>query len=458
MDQLLQSLCGEASLHSASRFSLDLAARARKLQTYQTAEPSLFYLKWAQAGVAQGASRLEFRLCYGRSELEFAVGDVADADQWFGDGDQTDWVQLLRVAVEAALCENPRGLSLDLGGRQIVGWGDVSERRPVAPDSLRLSVFEPKRAWYQRFSANPRQAQIHREISARLALAPVIARLDGRVVNRPNPDFDARWSRPAWVELSKAGRWMSEWLEPTDKEPHYLLSSPWLLPARLTLVGGEEVWRSHGKFSTVSRRMHLKGKSLRRQTAAQPPVPHFWQQATGRLPGAEMGCDFLQEVPLNLSGGNAEAAADLWFYSEARVLQGMADFLDPRLPSALPHCPGLSLPALRTRRWLGLPALPQGPSHLFYVQHGLLLDPIEFSAPVPGTVAILARADVETDLSQMRPVEDDQVRQDLQWAKLTTDSLVKDIAPILRDNPRCERLAIAETTRNAWTPFLRTAR
>ena len=171
-----------------------------------------------------------------------------------------------------------------------------------------------------------------------------------------------------------------------------------------------------------------------------------------------MACDFLREVPLNLSGAGAERAADLWFYSEARLLRDMAGFLEPRLASALPYCKGLTLPAVRTGRWLGLPALPQGPSHLFYVHHGLLLEPIEFPARIPGTVAILARTNVETDLSQTRPIEDDAVRADLQWVQRTTDSLIKDIAPILRDSPRCDRLAIAETTRNAWTPFLRTAR
>lgn len=451
----MQSLCGEAALHSASRFSVDLAARARKLQTYQAADPSLFYLKWAQAGIACGAPRVNYRLSYERAELEFEVRDCLETSQWFSDEPQSEWVELLRVAVEAALCENPRGISLDLGHRLLLGWGEVEERALTPPGVLRLVVFSPRRAWYKRFAANPRLAQVHREISARLAFAPVAVVLDGRGINCPNPDFEALWGRPTWAQLSSPTRWMAESLEPTAGHPHFIVSSPWLLPARLTLIGDEEVWRSSGKFTSIARRLTMSKNLLRTEKASPPAVPHFWQQATGRLPGAEMACDFSQEIPLNLVSGKGEVPTDIWYYHEAKVLSGMAPYLEPNLPSALPHCQGMVLPALRTGRWLGLPSLPSGPSRLYYVQHGLRLEPIEVPTRVPGTVAIVARDNVQTDLSQLRPVEDDQVRQDLEWVRTTTESLVAYIAPILRDTDRCERLGIGPTARNAWESYTR---
>ena len=451
VDQLLQSLRGEAALHSTSRFSLDLAARARKLQTYQAAEPSLFYLKWAQAGIASGASRLNFRLSYQRTELEFEVPHDLDTSHWFSDEPQSEWVEFLRIAVEAALCDSPIGLSLDLGHRQLLGWGEVAERGLTPPGMLRLATFSPRRPWYKRFAVNPRLAQVHREVSGRLALAPVAVSLDGRLVNCANPDFDERWGRPAWVSLATPARWMIESVEPTVGQPCFLVGSPWLLPARLTLVGKEEIWRSSGQFTTLSRRLHVDDKLLRTQKAEQPPIPHFWQQATGRLPGAEMECDFLQEVPLSLVTN--KGVADIWFYHEARLLQGMADYLEPNLPSPLPHCQGMALPALRMERWLGLPSQPGGQSRLYYVQHGLLLEPIEISTRVPGTVAIIARENVQTDLSQMRPVEDEQFKLDLEWVNTTVEALIADISLLLRDSRRCERLAIDPAARNIWLHY-----
>ena len=446
MDQLLQSLCGEAALHSASRFTLDLAARARKLETYQAAEPGLFCLKWAQAGLACGAERVCFRLAYERSEMEFALSDCPETSQWFSDEPQTPWVQLVRTAVEAALCDNPRGLSLDYGERQLLGWGEVAERSPTPPGVLRLATFQSRRPWYKRFSPNPRLAQVHRDISRRLALAPSAIVLDGRVINCPNPDFDGRRSRPAW---------MAESLEPTEGEPHFLLSSPWLLPARLTLIGDEEIWRNNGQLTTISRRLHVTKNLLRTEKAAQPHIPHFWQQATGRLPGAEMACDFRHDIPLYLvTEKGIEMPTEVWFYHQARVLGRMTDYLEPNLASPLPHCQGLALPALRMQRWLGLPCQPGGPSRLYYLQHGLLLEPIEIQTRVPGTVAIVARADVQTDLSQTRPVQDEQAKKDIEWANKTTVSLIQDVSPILRDLQRCNHLGIDPKARNAFTSYL----
>ncbi|MBS2039384.1 hypothetical protein JST97_30645 [bacterium] len=80
---------------------------------------------------------------------------------------------------------------------------------------------------------------------------------------------------------------------------------------------------------------------------------------------------------------------------------------------------------LRLRRWLGMREAPNPEITLIYIKRGIALDPVRVRGSWPGACCVICREDVATDLSQLKPILDENAIQ------LVND----DLADILRRFP-----------------------
>ncbi|MBN9418802.1 MAG: hypothetical protein J0I12_25345 [Candidatus Eremiobacteraeota bacterium] len=115
----------------------------------------------------------------------------------------------------------------------------------------------------------------------------------------------------------------------------------------------------------------------------------------------------------------------------------------------------LKLPATGCRRWLGLAARADEPGGIHYLKDGVLLDPVEEAGRYEGTTAVVADAAVETDLSGLGVVLDEQVRQDQLWVREQEAVLLEECRAAVFDAREGERARLPMSVRNLWRSRLR---
>lgn len=203
-DDLLRSFLdghGAGQQDSRGEFTLDPRKALSSLGRFQLADPGLWVVKVAQAGVSLGASRIDCRLSYSGATLRFFDTPEVDAHEVArlflsgelpGDG----WKRHLLVGLRAFLGQssarlswrdgNGRTVSLHEGGLE-VGQEAVSRKDRGASLVVvgQLSII-PRTLF--RFNHGLRQtAAEHRALSDRLQLCHIPVILDGRTISRQFP-------------------------------------------------------------------------------------------------------------------------------------------------------------------------------------------------------------------------------------------------------------------------------
>ncbi|MBN9414954.1 hypothetical protein ABS71_19385 [bacterium SCN 62-11] len=401
----IQELLQECQLESSGQFTVDLAAQARKLVEFQSAEPSLFLLKGIQAAHALRALRITIKLRRDEIVLEF--------DPRKGSSQGFDFPALFRGQIDepfhhlrpmllAAVASDLAEIRLnwsDSGREQVWSWraGHAQTQDQPAPSfnlpRLRLQLRLPSQAWWKRLRPSPLLTHIHSELVRRCALSPTPVELDGRLINAP-----------LLPQALKAGPWRAErnWLSPRA-EPAFCLPSPLhggapqIRYQEKTLRGTEGWAYSSLVLCCLEGNIPVENYRVTRVTGDSGRHPDYYDYPEGRV-------DWQTVLPLGRTLA-PEGRQQLPKLKEVSYLLEAQDYLQSVIPSG-----AWSLPSMRVQRWLGL---GQGPGRLHYVQDGILLNSLEGPANVH---AVLARPQLKTDLGFLDPVLNQEVHDDLEWA------------------------------------------
>ena len=110
----------------------------------------------------------------------------------------------------------------------------------------------------------------------------------------------------------------------------------------------------------------------------------------------------------------------------------------------------VSVAAGRCQQWLGLSAGPKNRGGLYYVKDGILLNPVRLPFCEPGTMALVADPEVNTDLGQFTVVEDDRVRAQIVRLEREEKQLLRDCSPLFLSQQQAERYQIPLSMRQRW--------
>lgn len=436
-----------------NRFTLDLAGQAARMAQYQNREPALWLLKAVQAAVAARSPEVRIQLTRNTLDVRFQAASPPDLK----DG-ATGYSRHLRLALQSALSQQPPALTLSYGHSILYSLGSS----PVATTpGLRLHLRRPPRPWWS-FS-DSQLAAIHRTLTWRCALCPIPVWLDGRRINLPAPEkipsLGSRTCPTNWGEGAVNYHWLAErsWLAPTGDA--FALGCPANRPGTRIVVSDKGAWDSPHIYSVqqlnpASLYLHLESEAEVQQVEVsqdQLALPRPSLVSPPLLAGAAAQRDWTRVIPLAFDTARFESSGSnqvVQFYSKVTYLN-----LDPTPQTSLQTAYGplkLRLSTMACSRWLGLAAHSDSPGGLYYIQDGILLDPIESGARFGGTTALVADPQVETDLSQLTVIQDARLEADRTWIHQEEERLLASSRSAVVSQTEGERLQVPISMRLGW--------
>ena len=427
-EDLVGQLQQEARLEGSGRFSLDLRKAGERIVGLEN-RPGLYLLKLVQAAVAAGAREIQIRL--GRSQVEFrALGpplfDPAEVNQAI----QGPLQSFARKAVEhlawALLLVRP--------------VEDLQWELPV-PGGFHLSLRRHQGIFHW-LAGLGGVTQEHALLYERCAYAPIPIKLDGRRVNSPN-------RLEGWISRGQL------------KPPTFFQFVPFHYSLSEILVE-RNLLQSHSPQALTGLPTQRTVRNLRVGSDVYPLVRHTMDQnLSGSHVQAVHLCQWLHDAPDWAVEETDSTEIGLYPMAQAMGLGGGPHLLTVRqeqikpylseVPSGLPHPynyppgslqrklqPGIryferNLPLVNLR--LLLPLGLDGPGRLLLVQHGVALDPYSGTFIQPGLAALAAVGDqIQTDLSQLRPVLDEAFQGVLDWVTEQADQMVADFWELAADH------------------------
>ena len=443
LQDYLEALRKDGAQESTGRFTMDFAARARKMAAQQAQQPGLYVLKFIQAAVAAGAARVAIKLSRDFTELRFSALEAVRSLnlEHLIRGAHTGWQRHLSNCLEAALSTQPLELSLSKWDGEEWSWPqNSSPKAKMELGDLVVRLTPPRESWRQRMFASRPIADTRRDLHVRCTFCPIPVVVDGRIINGLAPE--------ALPVLARTF--------PVDE---YSKNYTWLI---------ENFWLDSGGFcfeSPMSRQaaeVRVAGKKLQHQTAVYfPPVSVLREIEGESLPEVEQqspaSVDFSAVVPVCYGSGTrlllGETISSVQFIPKPGLVNpaitkslylGMQfDFQSPRFP------------ALKLQKWVGLSSIPNLlDSYMLYVQDGLLLNPIKVAMPYPGTTAILNRPEAAVDLSFFEVIRDQQVQDDEAWLGPHARFLAERARYAIANPTEGERLNLHLPMRTQWRALL----
>lgn len=423
------SKLGENVVESHGKFELDVVGQARKLALYQNETPSLYLLKGIQAAVACKSADVSIRVGRTAVELEFSPVHLEfNVERLFVQDHPDHAAGHLKQMLMAAMAAQPQECCLTVCGngfRQVWHWkrGEqpAHESKPWSNEPTRVSfrVVPPHQSWWKALMPSPFLAQLRKEVPRRCMFSPIPVFLDSRVVNNPYPEklVDCAEPVPFGEERAREASWRAEhlWLRTQGELESLSLAYPLARGAgnvrvqsrlfkgirtgghmeiqeesALTWIDGDLVDEVNGG------EMSLEAKAY----SATSPEPDFG----GR---GYLGFGF----DLEKSGSDRNRFV---YCSRLRYLGGIRG-VHLRDIATVTSALKWSLPAVRLGRWLGVMKNPRGLSQIFYVQDGVLLNPVTVTSAAVGTTALIAVSELKTDLSFLNVVVDEVVEADTAW-------------------------------------------
>jgi len=438
IEDYIRSVSGQAVPDSTGlQFSLDLAAQAQKMSQYQTQEPALWLLKGVQAAVASGAPSVNIRLTRQIFELRFVPPPEAGPASL--QDDAPDWCNHLRLSLQAALSLKPSGLNLSLHSSPLFQLGTLVSHKVRG---IHLQVRRANRPWWK--ISDPELAAVHKALAWRLAFCPIPVEMDGRTLSLPFPErlapFQSRPAQIQWGEVAVAYHWLAERQWPCLEGPFFCLACPALRSGRIISLRGKPVWNSSNS----------RAVSVIQDLETEGPAQEYdwgnWEQLTnkhGLIDWSRSNCD--QVLPLVCQ--ETESSRD-FLYLEAPSIK-LTPISTPLSYSQKP------MATLACQRWLGLRADVQEKGGLYYVNHGVLLNPIRRGAKFAGTLALIADSQIATDLSQLNVVADARLAADIDWLEAQESGLLQSCGGAINSPQEGERLSLPLSVRNHWRALLK---
>lgn len=433
-------LAGEGSYHSTSSFSVDLRRRAGKLKLQTARHPVLPLLLSVQAAVLLGARRVELQITASgmRAQANFPARvldtpDVLRADE--------PWLQRLIVALETLAAQDCSSYTLRFAhaGRS---WNVEESASPGLVSFFSLSG-ERTRTAGTLTQGHALRADVHHELSRRLALCPATVLLDGRPLSRASAR--SAFSPPPGASHNGAYlHWLTDLLRLTAESSAFAWKEQLdrgaleVFCQDLTLFGNSDQssvvqreWVGLPAVQPTQRQAFTgQGDVVERSEILQPgdlPLCSSFQsgdygsQHLQRVTVVPHASSFILEQP---SSPRADLDNRGFLTRVAHLLSGVRD--DSVRARQLPEGPVLSL-----ARWVGIPVVPRSRGTLCYVQHGVLLNPVETEDLPAGCCALIADREVSTDLSRLRVVHDAGVRDDVDWVADQWTRLMLRCEPLL---------------------------
>ncbi|MBT9588736.1 hypothetical protein IV102_35705 [bacterium] len=368
VSEVLEALQGEASYDSHGEFSLDELAAARKHEEQYRGAYALPLLLGIQAANAARAAHVVIDSSVTGWEMSFALPQVGQRV-----------LDRLKLALGVGLALEGEEFRLELGSglAYLLQAGTLRRvQRRLKTGRAGMELLLParqKQGWRSRLVA---------EVAwrARMSVTDVI--VDHGLVSSGLAD-GLELSEPSTTGLVP---WLAEQVTLGEG---FGLASPVRRPARRVYGGTRWLQARSPAFQVIVSRF-----------TGLPDVD--WQSVLepGGTAFADRSC-CVQSVPtLQATGLPALDKVRLFYCPDS------AHFLLP------PARPG-SWPRLKVNRWLGLGGGVE-PGRLFYVQDGLLLDPISTQRLALGVVACVADSEVETDLTFLRAVQTPLVLREIE--------------------------------------------
>ena len=423
--ELLKQLRSEGRLDSGGKFTLDLAARQRRLEVLQRKEPWLFLYTLAQAAVLAGARQLSVQLEDGRFSLEFAPVESAYEEHFptsllGGDKLRTPWLRQLALGALLAFAAEGKNQNLlydDGLSRTTMDLSSVHHSEPSQGSPLvRFTYLAARPSWWRGWFRASALDQLRLSLQRRLSLCPLNVVLNGfllpPLVGEQIPGHSAR------------SAWLFEWL----------------YPARGGFAWGASSGRSrHHNQVFYPRASESRAYETRWQVEYEP---QRWQ-GTAAWPLREL----LEQQVVVLGCHRGEQGWEMLLLPWAQKFMTGRHHPDLRMPELKGHLGCIGLEAA-----VQLPYVPQGMARIVPVHHGLCLDEIDFPQGPPGAVIYLKRDDWEVDAGQLRTLPHPEARQqalDLWEAQL------KKLESFIYLLPECERMDLPMATRDGWRQYLR---
>lgn len=254
----------------------------------------------------------------------------------------------LAMMLLAALATHPKDLTLEMGGQ--IWSNHPNQASQASAGDFRLHLSRQSVSFWQRFLPPDQSAAVQRSLVARCALCPIQVRLDGRSICSGRPED----------------------LDPLARDNSLKGAQPAWAAELLQLCAGPDFFclapfdqRATGHFQLNGERYPIRGFF---------EGPRNSRVALLDAPG----------IKIDLSD-RGEPPAYGWKLNQ----EGCA--------------PG----ELRLRRWLGMREAPNPEITIIYVKRGIALDPVRVRGSWPGACCVVCREDVATDLSQLKPVPDE---------------------------------------------------
>ena len=370
IDELLAKLSGEGRGGESGRFSLDPRARLEKMARYQSDEPALYLLKAVQAAVNLGATGVDIRLARGYVEVAFDHNSPARLEEQLRVGHVSSMV-LAAVSLQSS------ELSLQwwgTGGGQI--WtpeAGLQELDFLQKPGFVLRISRDSISFWERYLPVPQLASVQATLNRRCQFCPIPVRLDGRVIN-------------LGVPAGPVGPLEKVVLD--EEGPHFCLAD---FNRR----------RTRCVFSQLGRH------PLEGQFEGRPAI------RMSLLEGLPPDC-CLRERDRNINKNYEPDPRELWLGMTAK------DHLVLHRPN---HREKRSY--LKVRAWISLPSVPDSRFRLVYILDGVALDEVVVDGSWPGAQCLLVSDSVNTDLGQLRPLQDETVRQDCDWVAQQVAEILK---------------------------------
>ena len=429
MDEILGELREEGHLDSQGHFTVSLQEAMRKLAERQFELPGLYLLKLIQACVALKARQIAIKIGVDtvsfEADLEDSPVSPESVERLLQGPFQpfaTSWERHLAWAWTACVAVEPQRVELLAGNRRLEWSAGRASVEPAGDRRLSLRCWKKGVHWWQRLL--PLRTAEHALVCRAAGFCPIPLKVDGFWVDGSEPR-PGTWKRGK-PEVATTGFWQPVTLDYPIGQRLLFRKGGRLSARPPLLVEPGSVEMSGREIVTVG--LNYPGRPLVYSWKWPGEVEPIHLQGTVGEELRQLDQAYLLGFNSGLEGGRYYNLDQIAFLA---VPQAVAEeFLcssERRITHSLPMIgPGLlfdkffrmplqqRVPLCWAQLWL--PAdQPAGTGWVFPCQHGVLLDPVLTDLGHPGTVAVVTADELETDLSQLKVV------QDARWEALVAD-------------------------------------
>lgn len=410
----LQQLALEGDRESQGAFTVDYSKALEKLSARLFSDPSCYLLKIVQAAFHSEAPEVDVRTHRDRLEVHF-TSKVFTSQQMHGLAQML--LQPLVSDSERATSHLMRGIHAARAlGALSVGWavrdqeggvghlfqGDdlQTQSLPAWPGPGAECVFSLRANPGSRGRTGACWAAEQKALSGRCMLSPLPVRWDTRLLNPTVPRLSSSCLLDR-IFLSK-------------RPPDQLLALPHLTEVKAVVYDLGTGYKDHYSYGDTLlhqwRSYHPRNQHNLFEGATNPEFQmvesDFIQEVFG-IPKGTYAVNHGAIRPGRLEGSN-NGYQILYIHEPERYTQTPFLIRQGRFGKNFALC---------AQAWLRCPAQPQGPSQLYLLQDGILLDPLEIELGLAGVKAFVADPQAKTDLSGLTPIRDERVKDIERWLR-----------------------------------------